>query len=327
MVDFFRTIVKFPKVFFISYWAFLSAKSLAASFSSQEIKRRTTSSVNLVSFAFVKSFFAFVKSAFLIFSLPEAIKAAYSASISSAVGCTGCIVIFFFSAGTCFVSGCFRGSSTTTGVTFSGCRGIAVSVFLSSSPSIDSSIFISETVVSWGMLTESFSSPTGLINSVTLGFVETLFPCTRKATADPTQANIVITTDISTPFLFFLRGWEIISSLFTIVRSSSSSFWSDCSFGCITVVSSSSASSPSVLCNLFAGVSSSAGKSNAAIISSTVWKRSAGMICIALIMAASVLGDISLFSSDGFCKGRVARKIDSVGIFPVKRLYMVAPSE
>ena len=51
------------------------------------------------------------------------------------------------------------------------------------------------------------------------------------------------------------------------------------------------------------------------------------MICIALIMAASVLGDIFLFSSDGFCKGRVARKIDSVGIFPVKRLYMVAPSE
>ena len=54
---------------------------------------------------------------------------------------------------------------------------------------------------------------------------------------------------------------------------------------------------------------------------------SLGMICIALIIAASVLGDIFLFSSDGFCKGRVARKIDSVGIFPVKRLYMVAPSE
>ena len=63
------------------------------------------------------------------------------------------------------------------------------------------------------------------------------------------------------------------------------------------------------------------------VLSSTVWKRSAGMICIALIIAASVLGDIFLFSSDGFCKGRVARKIDSVGIFPVKRLYMVAPSE
>ena len=46
-----------------------------------------------------------------------------------------------------------------------------------------------------------------------------------------------------------------------------------------------------------------------------------------IAVPASVLGDIFLFSSDGFCKGRVARKIDSVGIFPVKRLYMVAPSE
>ena len=173
---------------------------------------------------------------------------------------------------------------------------------------------------------ESFSSSTGLINSVTSGFVEVLFPSTRKATTDPALANIAISTDISIPFLFFLEGWEIISSLFIIVRSSSSSFRGDCSFGCMTVVSPS-ASCPSVFCNSFAGISSSAGKSNAAIISSTVWKRSAGMICIALIIAASVLGDIFLFSSDGFCKGRVARKIDSVGIFPVKRLYMVAPSE
>ena len=56
----------------------------------------------------------------------------------------------------------------------------------------------------------------------------------------------------------------------------------------MTVVSPS-ASCPSVFCNSFAGISSSAGKSNAAIISSTVWKRSAGMICIALFATAATI--------------------------------------
>ena len=36
---------------------------------------------------------------------------------------------------------------------------------------------------------ESFSSSIGLINSVTSGFVEVLFPSTRKATTDPAMAR------------------------------------------------------------------------------------------------------------------------------------------
>ena len=68
-------------------------------------------------------------------------------------------------------------------------------------------------------------------------------------------------------------------------------------------------------------------KSKDANISPTVSKRSAGMICIAFMITASVFGLIAALISEGFCKGRAARSIDSVGIVPVNRLYIVAPKE
>ncbi len=65
----------------------------------------------------------------------------------------------------------------------------------------------------------------------------------------------------------------------------------------------------------------SGGSPRSAIISSTDLYRSVALSTLA------VLSDIPGFNSIGFCRGFVTRRIDSTGIFPVSKLYMVAPNE
>ena len=235
-----------PKGFTSSYSAFLPAKSISSSLTLRFSIRLINSSVILILAALLKSVpasaissVAFIKSAALldasdaaILFLPEAINASNSAFISASVGTDGA------------VTGCFI--SLTTGSTFcftgSVCFGVVsgLTIFFSceSGRTPVLSFFDSDSVSG-----SASTTPDVLFSSITTGTVESdtglLFPsgtefktsatggtallrCTKRATAEPILANIIISIEINVTFLFFFLGTAGISTLFSTVSSPSS---------------------------------------------------------------------------------------------------------
>ena len=233
-----------PKGFTSSYSAFLPAKSISSSLTLRFSIRLINSSVILILAALLKSVpasaissVAFIKSAALldasdaaILFLPEAINASNSAFISASVGTEGAVTGCFISltTGSTF---CFTGSvcfGVVSGLTiFFSCESGRTPV-LSFFDSDSGSASTTPEVLFSSITTGAVDSDTGLLfpsgtefkTSATGGTA--LLRCTKRATAEPILANIIISKEINVTFLFFFLDTAGISTLFSTVSSPSS---------------------------------------------------------------------------------------------------------